>query len=85
MLIYEEPKYYRVTLEYKGGKLYERICKFNRVSDKKRFKRRLRKSKYVVSYNFDRVYGEYDSDMDKVCTNGIHYFLHYESAFYFEL
>lgn len=65
-MIYEEPKYYRVTLEYKSGKLYERICKFNRVSDKKRFKRRLRKSKYVVSYNFERVYGEYDSDMDKI-------------------
>jgi hypothetical protein len=66
MVIYEEPKYYRVTLEYRSGKLYERILKFNRVSQKKQFKRRLRKSKYLVSYNFERVYGEYDEEMNKV-------------------
>lgn len=65
-MIYEEPKYYRVTLEYKSGKKYERILKFNRVSEKKGFKRRLRKSKYVISYNFERVYGEYDDEMDSV-------------------
>lgn len=66
MVIYEEPKYYRVTLEYKSGKLYERILKFNRVSQKKSFKRRLRKSKYLLSYNFERVYNQYDDEMNKI-------------------
>ena len=66
MVIYEEPKYYRVTLEYTGGKLYERILKFNRSSQKKQFNRRLKRTKGLVSYNLERVYGEYDEEMSQV-------------------
>lgn len=63
MLIYEEPKYYRVTLEYKNDKIYERILKFTRPAQIKDFKRKIRKSKYILKYNFERVHNEYDNEM----------------------